>query len=122
MRSSPGTPTTPRRVRSGSTRSCAGAERTSPVVRTRVRSSPTRPTTPRAGLIEACGLKGLRVGGAVVSEKHANFFVAEPDARADDVHALVRLVQARVVAATGVRLVPELQFVGFADTSEEARG
>jgi hypothetical protein len=36
-------------------------------------------------LIEAAGCKGLRVGGAVVSEKHANFFVAEPGARAADV-------------------------------------
>jgi UDP-N-acetylmuramate dehydrogenase len=83
----------------------------------------TNPPDDAAGrLIEACGLKGLRVGNAVVSEKHANFFVAEPDARADDVHALVRLVQARVVAETGVRLVPELQFVGFADAPDEARG
>ncbi len=83
----------------------------------------TNPPDDAAGrLIEACGLKGLRVGGAVVSEKHANFFVAEPGACADDVYALVRLVQARVFAATGVRLVPELQLVGFTDASEEARG
>jgi UDP-N-acetylmuramate dehydrogenase len=69
-------------------------------------------------LIDACGLKGLRVGGAVVSEKHANFFVAEPGARADDVVALVRLVQARVEAATGVRLEPELQIVGTPRTTD----
>jgi UDP-N-acetylmuramate dehydrogenase len=82
----------------------------------------TNPSDDAAGrLIEACGLKGLRVGGAVVSEKHANFFVAEADARADDVYALVGVVQDRVAAATGVRLVPELQFVGFADASEEAQ-
>ena len=50
----------------------------------------------------------------MVSEKHANFFVAEPGARAADVHALVdACVQARVEAATGVRLEPELQLVGF---------
>jgi UDP-N-acetylmuramate dehydrogenase len=80
----------------------------------------TNPPDDAAGrLIEACGLKGLRVGGAVVSEKHANFFVAEPDARADDVYALVRLVQARVAAETGVRLEPELQLVGFAGAPEE---
>jgi UDP-N-acetylmuramate dehydrogenase len=83
----------------------------------------TNPPGDAAGrIIEACGLKGLRVGGAVVSEKHANFFVAEPDARADDVHALIRLVQARVAAGTGIELVPELQLVGFADASTEARG
>jgi UDP-N-acetylmuramate dehydrogenase len=64
-------------------------------------------------LIDAAGLKGLRVGHAVVSEKHANFFQAEPGATADDVARLVALVQARVDDATGVRLVPELQLVGF---------
>ena len=64
-------------------------------------------------LIDAAGLKGLRVGGAVVSAKHANFFQAEPGATADDVAALVAEVQARVGDATGVQLVPELQLVGF---------
>jgi UDP-N-acetylmuramate dehydrogenase len=66
-------------------------------------------------LIDATGLKGLRVGGAVVSEKHANFFQAEPGARADDVARLVAEVQARVDGATGVHLVPELELVGFDD-------
>jgi UDP-N-acetylmuramate dehydrogenase len=64
-------------------------------------------------LIDSCGLKGLRVGGAHVSEKHANFFQAEPGATATDVHRLVVEVGNRVEAATGVRLVPELQMVGF---------
>jgi UDP-N-acetylmuramate dehydrogenase len=83
----------------------------------------TNPPGDAAGrLIDACGLKGLRVGGVVVSEKHANFFAASPGASADDVVALVRLVQARVEASTGVRLVPELQLVGFADGSEEVGG
>ena len=80
----------------------------------------TNPPGDSAGrLIDACGLKGLRVGGVVVSEKHANFFVAEPGARADDVVALVKLVQRRVADATGVRLVPELQLVGFAGDEGE---
>jgi len=70
-------------------------------------------------LIDAAGLKGLRVGGAVVSEKHANFFVAEPGARADDVYGLVREVQRRVEAETGIRLEPELRLVGFAQSDEE---
>jgi UDP-N-acetylmuramate dehydrogenase len=83
----------------------------------------TNPPGDAAGrLIDASGLKGLRVGGAVVSDKHANFFAAMPGARADDVRALIRLVQDRVESATGVRLVPELQLVGFADASEEASG
>ncbi len=66
-------------------------------------------------LIDVTGCKGLRVGAAVVSLKHANFFQAEPGATATDVHALVGEVQARVAAATGVRLVPELRMVGFPD-------
>ncbi|GMU79623.1 MAG: UDP-N-acetylenolpyruvoylglucosamine reductase [Acidimicrobiia bacterium] len=66
-------------------------------------------------LIDATGLKGLRVGGAVVSEKHANFFQAEPGATADDVHRLVLLVRDRVADATGVALQPELVMVGFED-------
>jgi UDP-N-acetylmuramate dehydrogenase len=83
----------------------------------------TNPPGDSAGrLIDACGLKGLRVGGAVVSEKHANFFAASPGASADDVLALVRLVQARVDAETGVRLEPELQLVGFAGVAEEVGG
>jgi UDP-N-acetylmuramate dehydrogenase len=63
-------------------------------------------------LIEAAGLKGLRIGGAVVSEKHANFFQAEPGATARDVRELVTEVRRRVVRETGVELVPELHIVG----------
>ena len=64
-------------------------------------------------LIDAAGLKGLRVGGATVSEKHANFFQADPGATAGDVHALVREVQRRVRDDSGVCLQPELHMVGF---------
>jgi UDP-N-acetylmuramate dehydrogenase len=63
-------------------------------------------------LIDAAGLKGLRVGGAVVSEKHANFFQADNGATAADVAGLIAEVQRRVADATGVRLVPELLMVG----------
>jgi UDP-N-acetylmuramate dehydrogenase len=63
-------------------------------------------------IIEAAGLKGLRVGGAVVSEKHANFFQAEPGATASDVRDLVTEVRRRVAHETGVELVPELHIVG----------
>jgi UDP-N-acetylmuramate dehydrogenase len=66
-------------------------------------------------LIDSLGLKGLRVGGAVVSPKHANFFQAEAGARADDVRRLVLEVRRRVHDATGVTLVPELRMVGFPD-------
>ncbi len=64
-------------------------------------------------LIDEAGLKGLRIGGAVVSEKHANFFQAEADATADDVARLVDTVRARVADATGVQLVTELRMIGF---------
>ena len=63
-------------------------------------------------IIEAVGLKGLAVGGASVSERHANFFVAMPGAKAIDVYRLVREVAARVERATGVVLETEIQFVG----------
>lgn len=63
-------------------------------------------------LIEAAGLKGLRIGGAVVSEKHANFFQAEPGATARNVRELVAEVRRRVATETGVELVPELHVVG----------
>ncbi len=74
----------------------------------------TNPADDSAGrLIEAAGCKGVRVGGAVVSEKHANFFVAEPGARATDVYELIEQVRRRVHDTTGVRLETELQLVGF---------
>ena len=64
-------------------------------------------------LVEACGCKGLRVGNVTVSEKHANFIVAETGARADDVHALIREVQRRVREQTGVELRTEVRLIGF---------
>jgi UDP-N-acetylmuramate dehydrogenase len=64
---------------------------------------------------QEAGLRGLRVGGAVVSEKHANFIQAETGATAADVHQLLVLVRDRVEAATGVRLVPEVRRIGFED-------
>jgi UDP-N-acetylmuramate dehydrogenase len=64
-------------------------------------------------LIDAAGCKGRRIGGAFVSEKHANFFVADPGACAADVFALLREVRAVVAERTGVQLEPELRLVGF---------
>jgi UDP-N-acetylmuramate dehydrogenase len=63
-------------------------------------------------LVEASGLKGFSVGGARVSDKHANFFVAGPGASAQDVFDLVHAVRARVKAAAGVELEPEVRFAG----------
>ena len=66
-------------------------------------------------IIDSLGLKGFSIGAVRVSEKHANFFVAGPDATASDLHRLVSEVRARVRAETGVVLVPEIQFVGDFD-------
>ncbi|MDH3193008.1 MAG: UDP-N-acetylmuramate dehydrogenase [Acidimicrobiia bacterium] len=64
-------------------------------------------------IIDDLGLKGTRVGNVSVSTKHANFFVAEPGATATDIRTLVDLVASTVYDRTGVRLVPEMVFVGF---------
>lgn len=71
-------------------------------------------------LVEAAGLKGFRVGGAAVSELHANFFVAESGATAQDVFDLVGAVKAKVLASSGVELEEEIRFVG-AFHSEDGR-
>jgi UDP-N-acetylmuramate dehydrogenase len=74
----------------------------------------TNPDGDSAGrLVDAAGCKGLRVGTAEVSTKHANFIQADPDGRADDVHALIAEVQRRVHDAFGLELHPELRMVGF---------
>ena len=73
-------------------------------------------------LVEAAGLKGFRVGGAAVSELHANFFVSDETATAQDVYDLVRTVAERVRAVFGVELTPEVRFVGEFDDSAEVRG
>lgn len=62
-----------------------------------------------AALIDQTGLKGFRVGGAAVSEKHAGFVVNLGGATADDVQQLLRQVSDRVYDATGVRLEPEVR-------------
>lgn len=63
-------------------------------------------------LIEASGLKGLRIGGAVVSGKHANFIVNDQKGTAADVRELAERVQAEVEARHGVRLELEIAFIG----------
>jgi UDP-N-acetylmuramate dehydrogenase len=63
-------------------------------------------------LIEATGLKGHRIGGASVSEKHANFIVNDQKGSAADVRRLLDHVRERVAAAHGVNLEPEIVFLG----------
>jgi UDP-N-acetylmuramate dehydrogenase len=67
-----------------------------------------------ARLIEAAGLKGRRIGGAVVSEKHANFIINEGGASAADIEALIDLVQTTVEREHGVRLRHEVRMLGEA--------
>jgi UDP-N-acetylmuramate dehydrogenase len=76
-----------------------------------------------ARLIEATGLKGLRIGGAEVSQHHANFIVnATGSATAADIETLITTVQARVAAATGVQLIREVRIVGDALPSSLSSG
>ncbi len=63
-------------------------------------------------LIERCGLKGLRVGRAVVSEKHANFIINSGGALAREIETLIETVQQRVFAQTGIWLEPEVRILG----------
>lgn len=63
-------------------------------------------------LIDQCGLKGFSIGGARVSDLHANFLVASPTARSADVRSLIEVVRERVERETGYRLDPEISFIG----------
>jgi UDP-N-acetylmuramate dehydrogenase len=63
-------------------------------------------------LIDECGLKGARIGGAVVSTLHANILVNSGGATAADVRALIAQVQEVVERGTGHRLEPEIGFIG----------
>ncbi|MCY4036556.1 MAG: UDP-N-acetylenolpyruvoylglucosamine reductase, partial [bacterium] len=64
-------------------------------------------------VIDAAGLKGLRVGTASVSRKHANFFIADRGGSADDIFALMAEVFTRVKAEFDLALRPETRLVGF---------
>ena len=64
-----------------------------------------------AALIEGCGLKGLTVGGAQVSEKHAGFVINTGSATCRDILALMDQVRERVLRETGVALEPEVKYV-----------
>lgn len=79
----------------------------------------TNPDGDSAGrLIETAGAKGLRIGSAEVSPRHANFIQADEGGRADDVWALMGKVQARVHHAHGLVLHPETRLVGFPERED----
>ncbi len=63
-------------------------------------------------LIEASGLKGTRIGNAEISPLHGNFFINHASTRAEDIRALVELVQKTVKEKQGVELELEIEFVG----------
>jgi UDP-N-acetylmuramate dehydrogenase len=65
-----------------------------------------------ARLIEAAGAKGLRLGGAQVSEKHSNFIVADPGASSRDVWQLIERVRGLVESHSGIRLQTEVELMG----------
>jgi len=73
------------------------------------------PVIPTAFLLSETGVKDLRVGGAVVSEKHPNFIVNMNNAKANDIVQLSEIVQRRVKEKFGVKLEREIQFVGMKD-------
>ena len=83
----------------------------------------TNPIGDHAGrIIDAAGLKGHRVGTASVSDKHANFFIADRDGSADDVFALMGDVFARVQAKSDISLQPETRLIGFGPGPWSDRG
>ncbi|KTC82393.1 UDP-N-acetylenolpyruvoylglucosamine reductase [Legionella cherrii] len=66
-----------------------------------------------ARLIESCGLKGFNIGGAMVSQKHANFIINhQGSATAADIEALIHLVQTKVREQTTIELVREVHIIG----------
>ena len=83
----------------------------------------TNPDGDSAGrLSEVAGCRGLRLGSAQVSHKHANFIQADPGGSADDVFALMVQVARRVQGAVGVRLRPETRLVGFPPFADAVAG
>jgi UDP-N-acetylmuramate dehydrogenase len=72
------------------------------------------PSNPAGRLLDKLGLKGLRVGGAAVSTRHANFLMCEGQASAQDLVRLIRLIRQRVYEECGIMLELEIETWGFA--------
>lgn len=70
------------------------------------------PGCPAGKMIEETGLKGLKVGGAEISEKHGNFIVNTGGAKASDIIALIDTVKKRILDTRGILLEPELKIIG----------
>jgi UDP-N-acetylmuramate dehydrogenase len=74
-----------------------------------------------ARLIEACGLKGHRIGGAAISDKHANFIVNTGSATAADIERLIALARDTVRARFGIALETEVRIIGEPATTEDLK-
>ena len=101
----------------------AGQRRIRELLARRNRTQPTRwpncgsvfknpPGESAARLIEACGLKGRTIGGAKISELHANFIINTGGATAADIEGLIELARAEVAARFGIRLQLEVRVIG----------
>jgi len=112
-------------LREQSTREAIRAETAKHLAMRHEKQPLTRPTAgsvfkgtpegvPAAVYIDRCGLKGLRVGGAVVSPKHANWIENEGTATAADVLALIEQIQKAVLLREGVALEAEVRLLGVA--------
>ena len=71
------------------------------------------PNIPAGFLLDQCGLKGVAVGFAAISEKHANYFVNKGGATADGMTKLIVLAKERVLDKFGILLEEEIQKIGF---------
>ncbi|MBI2042153.1 MAG: UDP-N-acetylmuramate dehydrogenase [Candidatus Nealsonbacteria bacterium] len=72
-----------------------------------------RKDIPAAFLIAQCGLKGKKIGGAQISEKHPNFIINNGNAKANDVVELINFAKKSVKAKFQIKLTEEIQFLGF---------
>lgn len=78
-----------------------------------IESFRSKGSIPAGWFIEECGLKGKEVGGAKISEKHANFIINFNHAKARDVMILVSMIKEKVRVKFGIQLVEEMRYVGF---------
>lgn len=91
----------------------ARRQRTQPPGRTLGSTFKNPPGDYAGRLIEAAGLKGQRMGGVVISDRHANFFINDGQGTATDYQALICLAQTEVARQFGVHLEPEIEFFGM---------
>jgi len=100
-----------RRVAQPVGRSCGSVFK---AVLVRVDGSDERIVVPAWEFIDACGFRGMRIGGAEVSKKHANFIMnvgEDGECKSEDIKELIRLIKAEVYLRFGVRLEEEVVYV-----------